>query len=65
MAIGTNLSKNSHYNFELYNMQGRVGLTQSVSDKQSISIEQLKNGVYYYKLIDEKGAIRNGKLLKE
>lgn len=50
--------------FELFNVQGCKVMTKEIKNTETISIESLNNGVYFYNILtDEKR--QSGKLMKE
>ncbi|MBN1767705.1 MAG: T9SS type A sorting domain-containing protein [Prolixibacteraceae bacterium] len=59
------LNKNSkHIAFELFNLQGQKIISKSVLISETISVESLASGVYFYRLsIDN--TIHRGKLIKK
>jgi hypothetical protein len=67
---GTNLlniiTGNKVLDFELINLNGQVEIKQIlISDANTINIESLKSGIYFYRLIDDKnGTIETGKWIK-
>lgn len=51
-------------NFELYDTQGRKVWSKHVSNNESISLENLNKGIYFYKLLSG-DKVSTGKLIKE
>jgi len=56
----------NQYNFEMFDMVGKsIKTTHIIFTNQSaeINIEKLNNGVYFYVLSNESGAIESGKIV--
>ena len=58
----TNNTTNS--TVEIFDVQGRMVLSQEISGKQQISVSHLDRGLYIYKLL-QKGKIQSGKIMIE
>jgi hypothetical protein len=48
----------------LYQVTGARVMEQITSSGKSVSISDLKNGVYFYKLMDGQKSVKTGKLIK-
>lgn len=59
------LSDNEQASVLLYDFLGQQILQQTFKNSTTLNTEQLPEGIYFYELRNDKGAIRNGKLLKQ
>jgi hypothetical protein len=59
ITIETGISEPSQ--FKMFDMIGRLVLIKEVSDKEQLSVETLKAGMYYYKLVAD-SKLQTGKL---
>lgn len=56
--------ENHNVNFKLFTLAGQMILQQQVNGSgQKISLNNLKEGLYIYKIIDDKGLLTTGKLI--
>ena len=49
----------------IYNLQGRECMRQSFNHSIILNMESLPKGIYFYQIMNEEGAVYNGKILKE
>ena len=59
------LSDNEPTTISLYNFLGQQILQQTFTNSTTINTAQLANGIYFYELRNSKGAIKNGKVIKQ
>jgi hypothetical protein len=60
----TSVSKNTK--LEVYNALGQIVISRKLDDTETkISISELANGVYIYRIADKEAIIKQGKLIKE
>jgi hypothetical protein len=52
-------------NFELFDLQGRHVLSQELTDKTPVSIENLNNGVYFYRINSSDGLFIGKLIIKK
>jgi hypothetical protein len=58
------MTENHTINFKLFTLAGQVVLQEQVKNSgQKINISNLKEGLYIYKILDEKGKLVTGKLI--
>jgi hypothetical protein len=58
------MAENHNVNFKLFTLAGQMILQQQVNGSgQKISLNNLKEGLYIYKIIDDKGKLTTGKLI--
>jgi hypothetical protein len=58
------MAENHNVNFRLFTLAGQMILQQQVTGSgQKISLNNLKEGLYVYKVIDDKGKLTTGKLI--
>lgn len=63
--ITFSLADNEPTTTSLYNFLGQQVLKQTFTNSTTINTEQLADGIYFYELRNEKGAAKNGKVLKQ
>jgi hypothetical protein len=56
---------NEQTTISLYNFLGQQILQQSFTNSTTINTEHLADGIYFYELRNEKGAIKTGKVVKQ
>jgi hypothetical protein len=59
ITIETGISEPSQ--FKIFDMIGSLVLLKEVSDKEQLSVEMLKAGIYFYKLVAD-SKLQTGKL---
>ena len=60
------MNHSEKYQFKIFDIFGRqVKELNWIERRQSLSIEALKTGIYLYQVIDDKGRIFEGKIVKE
>ena len=59
------LSYNEPTTLVLYDYLGQQVLQKSITNSTTINTEQLADGIYFYELRNDKGAVKNGKVLKQ
>lgn len=59
------LAGNEQTTVSLYNFLGQQILRQTFTNSTTINTEQLADGIYFYELRNDKGAAKNGKVLKQ
>jgi hypothetical protein len=63
-VFATSVSKNTK--LEVYNALGQIVISRKLDDTETkISISELANGVYIYRITDNEAIIKQGKLIKE
>ena len=59
------LSDNEQTTVSLYDILGLQVLQQTFTNSTTINTDQLGEGIYFYQLREDRGAIKNGKVLKQ
>lgn len=59
------LADNVRTTISLYNFLGQQVLQLTFTNSTTINSEQLAEGIYFYELRNDKGAIKNGKVIKQ
>lgn len=59
-----NLDKDEDYSFKLYDLSGN-SIINETKFYDNINVNRLNNGIYLYNLIDSKGNVIRGKLIKD
>lgn len=49
----------------VYDILSRKLLSQEFTGNADIDIERLSRGIYLYQIINDKGMVKNGKIVKE
>ncbi len=59
------LADNDQTTISLYNFLGQQVLQQTFTNSTTINTDQLADGIYFYELRSDKGALKTGKLVKQ
>jgi hypothetical protein len=63
--ININYGSNEQIRIEIYDFLSHNIISQVFTNNTSINTDQLSAGIYFYKLSNEKGLIKSGKIIKE
>lgn len=64
-SVSVQVNDNEQLQFNLYDILSRKLLQQTFINSTIINTEQLANGIYTYQVLNKKGAVTNGKLIKQ
>lgn len=60
-----NLTDNEQTTVSLYDCVGRQVLQHTFTNSTTLNTDQLADGIYFYELHNDNGAVKNGKILKQ
>lgn len=63
--VNINYAGNEQITIEIYDFLSHKIISKTFTNNTSINTDQLSEGIYFYKLINEKGLIKSGKIIKE
>ena len=63
--LNINYVGNEQITIEIYDFLSHKIISKTFTNNTSINTDQLSEGIYFYKLINEKGLIKSGKIIKE
>jgi hypothetical protein len=63
--VNINYVGNEQITIEIYDFLSHKIISKTFTNNTSINTDQLSEGIYFYKLINEKGLIKSGKIIKE
>lgn len=64
-SVSVKVNDNEQSQFILYDILSRKLLQESFTNSTTINTEQLADGIYIYEVLNKKGTIANGKLIKQ